>query len=59
MRTAERLLADIHTLKEAINIDWEELHSNPLREGERREIRKHIDTCQSELKGSSGNNRSA
>ena len=33
-----------------IQIDWEELYSNPLREKERREIRKHLELCQAELK---------
>ena len=50
MTDTEKLLRDIHTLRESIQIDWEELYSNPLREEERREIRKHLELCQAELK---------
>ena len=39
MADTRKLLRDIHTLRELIQIDWEELYSNPLREEERREIR--------------------
>ena len=38
MNEIEKLLRDIHTLRESIQIDWDELYSNPLREEERREI---------------------
>ena len=50
MTDTGKLLRDIHTLRELIQIDWEELYSNPLREEERREIRKHLELCQAELK---------
>jgi hypothetical protein len=50
MPQVEKLLRDIHTLRESIQIDWEELCSNPLREAEREEVRKHMEICQSELK---------
>ena len=50
MSEITKLLRDIHTLRESIQIDWEELYSNPLREEERREIRKHLELCQAELK---------
>lgn len=50
MPQVEKLLRDIHTLRESIQIDWEELCSNPLREAERREVRKHMEICQAELK---------
>jgi hypothetical protein len=50
MSEVTKLLRDIHTLRESIQIDWEEVYSNPLREEERREIRKHLELCQAELK---------
>lgn len=50
MTDTGKLLRGIHTLRELIQIDWEELYSNPLREEERREIRKHLELCQAELK---------
>jgi hypothetical protein len=50
MTDTGKLHRDIHTLRESIQIDWEELYFNPLREGERREIRKHLELCQAELK---------
>jgi hypothetical protein len=50
MTETEKLLRDIHTLRESIQIDWAELYSNPLRETERKEIRTHLELCQSELK---------
>ena len=49
MTDTAKLLRDIHTLRESIQIDWDELYSNPLREEERREIRKHLELCQAEL----------
>ena len=52
MTDTGKLLRDIHTLRESIQIDWDELYSNPLREEERREIRKHLEPCQAELKTS-------
>jgi hypothetical protein len=50
MNETEKLLRDIHTLRESIQIDREDLYSNPLREEERRELRKHLELCQAELK---------
>jgi len=50
MTGTEKLLRDIHTLRESIQIDWDELYSNPLREEERKEIRRHLELCQAELK---------
>ena len=50
MSEAEKLLRDIHTLRESINIDWDDLYSNPLREEERRQLRTHLELCQAELK---------
>jgi len=50
MPQVEKLLRNIHALRESIQIDWEELCSNPLREVERQEVRKHMEMCQSELK---------
>jgi len=50
MTDTGKLLRGIHTLRESIQIDWEELYSNPLREEERREIRMHLELCQAELK---------
>ena len=50
MTETEKLLRDIHALRESIQIDWDELYSNPLREVERKEIRAHLELCQAELK---------
>ena len=50
MPHVEKLLRDIHALRESIQIDWEELCSNPLREAEREEVRRHMELCQAELK---------
>jgi hypothetical protein len=50
MSEIAKLLKDIHSLREAIQIDWEEVYSNPHREEGRREIRKHLELCQAELK---------
>lgn len=50
MTEIEKLLRDIHALRESIQIDWAELYSNPLREAERKEIRAHLELCQAELK---------
>jgi hypothetical protein len=50
MSEIEKLLRDIHALRESIQIDWAELYSNPLREQERREIHTHLELCQAELK---------
>jgi hypothetical protein len=49
MSETEKLLRDIHTLRESIQIDWDELYANPLREAERRQIRRHLSQCQAEL----------
>jgi hypothetical protein len=50
MPAVEKLLRDIHTLRESIQIDWEELYANPLRDQERRDLHKHIKLCNAELK---------
>jgi hypothetical protein len=50
MPAVEKLLQDIRALRESIQIDWEELYANPLRDQERRDIHKHIKLCQAELK---------
>ena len=49
MTKAEKLLRDIATLKDSIEIEWDDLASNPLRETERESIRVHIEQCQAEL----------
>ena len=49
MAAIEKLLRDIHALRELIQIDWEELAANPLRDQERRDLYKHIKACQAEL----------
>lgn len=50
MTETEKLLRDIQTLRESIQIDWADLDSNPLREEERKNIRMHLELCQTELK---------
>ena len=45
MTGTEKLLRDIQTLRESIQIDWDDLDSNPLREEERKNIRVHIELC--------------
>jgi hypothetical protein len=50
MTETEKLLRDIETLRESIQIDWDDLHSNPLREEERNIVRTHLEACQAELK---------
>ena len=50
MTETERLLRDIGKLRESIQIDWADLDSNPLREEERKNIRLHLELCQTELK---------
>jgi len=49
MTKAEKLLRDIEALRESIEIEWDDLASNPLREEERGNIRLHIERCQAEL----------
>ena len=49
MTKAEKLLRDIEALRESIEIEWDDLASNPLREAERDSIRLHIERCQAEL----------
>ena len=49
MTKAEKLLRDIEALKESIEIEWDDLASNPLREAEKDAIRLHIQQCQAEL----------
>jgi hypothetical protein len=50
MKEIEKLLRDIASLRESIQIDWDELYSNPLREEERRHLRNHLQLCHAELK---------
>ncbi len=50
MTETEKLLRHIQTVRESIKIDWADLDSNPLREEERKNIRLHIELCQTELK---------
>ena len=50
MPAVKKLLRDIDELRELIQIDWEELYANPLRDQERRDLHKHIKLCQAELK---------
>lgn len=50
MTEVEKVLREIRALREAIQIDWDELYSNPLREQEREDVRKHLEICQAELK---------
>jgi hypothetical protein len=49
MTNTEKLLRDIEDLRDSIEIEWDELASNPLREEERENIRLHIERCQAEL----------
>ena len=49
MTATEKLLREIEALRDSIEIDWEDLNSNPLREDERRHIRDHLEKCQAEL----------
>ena len=50
MTETEKLIRDIQTLRESIQIDLADLASNPLREETRKNIRVHIELCQIELK---------
>ena len=50
MTETEKLLRDIQALRESIQIDWDDLYANPLREVERKDIRAHLELCQRELK---------
>ena len=50
MTETEKLLRHIEALRESIKIDWADLNSNPLREEERKNIRLHLELCQTELK---------
>ena len=50
MTETEKLIRDIQTLRESIQIDLADLASNPLREEKRKNIRVHIELCQIELK---------
>lgn len=50
MTETEKLLRQIQTLKESIEVDWDDLASNPVREDERKHIRTHLELCQAELK---------
>ena len=50
MNETEKLIRDIQALRESMQIDLDDLASNPLREEERKNIRVHIELCQTELK---------
>jgi hypothetical protein len=50
MSKAEKLLRDIEALRDAIEIEFDDLASNPLREVERESLRSHIESCQTELR---------
>ncbi len=50
MTKAEKLLRDIEALRESIEIEFDDLASNPLREVERESLRAHIESCQTELR---------
>jgi hypothetical protein len=50
MTETEKMLRDIQTLRESIQIDWADLATNPLREEERKHLRTHLELCQAELK---------
>jgi len=50
MPAVEKLFHDIQVLRESIQIDWEELYANPLRDQERRDLHKHIKLCEAEIK---------
>jgi hypothetical protein len=50
MTPTEKVLREIEALRESIEIDWDDLNSNPLREEERRDVRAHLEACQAELK---------
>ena len=47
---AEKLIRDIKTLKESIQRDWHDLGTKNLSPGDRADIRKHIDSCDAELR---------
>ena len=49
MTRAEKLLQDMATLKESIEVEWDDLDSQPLNEEMREKIRVHIELCQAEL----------
>lgn len=49
MSKAEKLLRDIEALRDEIEIEFDDLASNPLREVERENLRSHIESCQTEL----------
>jgi hypothetical protein len=50
MTDTEKLIRDIQTLRESMQIDMDDLSSNPLREEEMKAIRGHLEKCQAELK---------
>lgn len=49
MSEIEQVLRNIQALRESIQIDWDDLHSNPHREEERSVVRAHLEACQAEL----------
>ena len=49
MAIAQKLLQNIATLNELIEMEWDDVASNPLREEERKNICLQIVNCQAEL----------
>ncbi len=45
MKEADRLIRDIETLKESINLNWKDLSRMDLSAAEKRGIKKHIKWC--------------
>jgi hypothetical protein len=46
----EKLIREIETLRESIRTDWLHLATKPLQQNDRKEIRRHIDSCIADLK---------
>jgi len=52
MTEKEKLIRDIHTVRETINRDWADLTSSlSLSHDERTALRAHIEQCVQDLKG--------
>jgi hypothetical protein len=49
MAIAQKLLQNIATLNELIEMEWDDVASNPLREEERKNICLQIENCRAEL----------
>jgi len=50
MTDKEKLLRNIETLRNSLNLDWADLGSKNLSGAERREIETHLDWCIEELR---------